>query len=89
MPNPTIASNRLQTLEVRLDVATKIAFDQQAAPINHVYNLPKLLRGKILSPDIWVDISLFKNPSRRLRAQAIDIGQGSFDSLFSGNFDSK
>jgi hypothetical protein len=67
MPDTAITADGLQAFEIRLNIAAKVAFDQQPARIDHVHDLAKLLGREVLCASVWIDIGLFKNPSGGLR----------------------
>ena len=89
MPYPSIASNRLQALEIALNIPAQIAFDEQSASVNRVHNLTELFRRQIFRANIRVNVGLLKNLLCGLWADAIDVRQRSFDPLISRYIHSK
>ena len=88
MTDPAITIDGLQTLQVALHFAPEIAFDWDFAIGDRVDDFVQLLRGKILRPQIWVDIRLFQNAFRRTRADTVNVSQGRFDPFVGRNFNS-
>jgi hypothetical protein len=59
MPDPPITTDRLQALQVSLNLPSQITFNEQAAPINRMHDLAQLLRGQVLCANVWINVSLF------------------------------
>ena len=69
MANAAIAIDRLQTLQVALQLPAQIAFDQKLVRRNRLNDFVDLLRRKIFRPEIGIDVRLFENALRRARAR--------------------
>jgi hypothetical protein len=89
MADSTIAIYRLQSFQIALHFAPKIAFDRNLVVGNRVDDLVDLLRGQIPSPQVRIDIRLLKYSLRRRRPDTIDVGQRGFDPFLRRNFNSE
>ena len=89
MTNPAVAVDRLKALEIALEFTTQIAFDDDLVRSDRLNDVVDLFRRKILRPRVRVDIGVLQHFLRETWSDAVDVRQGSFDSLISGNFDSE
>jgi len=88
VPDSTITIYRLKALQIALQLATKIAFDQHLVAGNRLDNFVDLMRRQILRPQVRIDIGLFQNALRPARSDPVDVGQGRFDAFIGWNFNS-
>ena len=89
MPDAAVAIDRLQALEVALDLPAQIALDHQPARADRMDNRIDLLDAQIFRPDIGVDIGRLENLFRGARADAVNEGERSFDAFIAGDIYSK
>ena len=75
MADATIAIDRLEALEVALDIAAKVAFDQEIVGGDGLDDLVDLLNRKVLRADIAVDVGLFEDLLRPGWPDAVNIRQ--------------
>jgi hypothetical protein len=81
----TVAVDCLEALEIGLEVAAEISFDQNLAGIDGLNDLIELFRRKIFGADIWVDAGNFQNFFGVFGPDAVNVGQGGFDAFVTGN----
>ena len=89
VPDSAITIDGLETLEVALQFAAKIAFDQHFVSSDGLDDVVDLVRGQVLRPQIWIDVGLFKDASGRARPNPVDIRERRFDAFFGRNLNSK
>ncbi len=89
MARTAIASNRLQPLQVALNITSQIPFYQKSAPIDGVNNLAQLFWRQIFRAHVWVDVRLLKDFLGGFGSDAINVRQRSFDPLISRYINSK
>lgn len=89
MAKPAVAVNRLQTLEVALEITTQITLDKEVIGANSLNDLVDLLYGEILRANLWVNIGLFQDLLRPGRADPVNVRERRFDAFISGDFNSK
>ena len=86
MTNTAIAIDRLQTLQIRGELAAKITLQHPFVLGDDVKYLVELLFRKILSPHVGIQTSFFNEQVGARGADAIDITEGKRDFLFRGDF---
>ena len=86
MADAAIAVDRLEPLQVALNLAAKVTFDRQFASRDSVNQLAHLLGAEVFRPDIRIDISLFEDAFRRRWPDSVNIREGGFDAFVAGNF---
>ena len=86
MANATIAVDRLQALEVTLNLSAKIALDDNPLTGNCGNDTSDLLGRKLLGADVRIDIGLFEDALGSLRADAVNVNERGFDALVAGDF---
>ena len=86
MADAAVAINRLQALEIRLQLAAQITLDRQLAGGDRLDDLVELLAAQILRAEIGIDVGLFEQLFRRARTNAENVGKRRFDALVAGNF---
>ena len=84
MPDSAITIDRLKALQIALQFAAKIAFDQHLVAGDRLNDLVDLLRRQILRAQVRIDVRLFENALRRARADAVNVGQRRFDAFVAG-----
>ena len=84
-----IAIDGLETLQIALEFAAKIAFDDNLQRIDCVNDGIQLLGRQFFRTDVRVDVGDLQNTSCIARTDTVDVGEGSFDPLVTGNFYSK
>ncbi len=89
MPNAAVTINCLQTLEVALQFAAQIAFDQELIPRDRVNDVVQLLRREFLRAQVRINGGLLEDPLRGRRPDAVDVRQRRFDALVGRDFNSK
>ncbi len=89
MPNAAVAIDGLKPLQVTLQFAAKIAFDQSFIVSDCVDDVIDLLRRKVFRAQIWVNPRLLENPFCGTRPDSVNVREGRFDAFVGGNFDSK
>ena len=75
MTNATIAVDRLEALQVALQIPTQIAFDQELVARDRMNDVVQLLRRQFLRPQIRIDGSLLEDPLRGRRSDAVNVRQ--------------
>jgi len=86
VPDSAIAIDRLEALQITLQLAAKIAFNQHL--VDGLNDLVDLVRRQILRAQVRINIGLFQNALRRARSDAVDVGQRRFDALICWNLNS-
>src|SRR5437660_1703324 len=86
VPDPAIAFDALQALEVHADFPAQIAFDDVLAVLNRVDNLRELLFGQILGANAWVNIGFGKDVAGIGGTNAVNVAQSDVDALIRRNF---
>ena len=86
MADTAVAVDRLQALEVGLQLAAQIALDRQFARGDRLDDLVELLVRQILRTRLRIDIGLLEDLLRRARANAVDVRQRRFDAFVAGDF---
>jgi hypothetical protein len=89
MANPAITIDRLEPLEMTLNLAPQIAFDRQLARGDRLDDVIDLFGQEIFCAEIRVDIRLFENLFRGARSDSVNIRQRRFDAFVAGDFHSK
>ena len=85
----SIAIDRLQALQISLNVATKIAFDFDFVVGDRVDDLVNLLRREFVGAQVRIDVRLLKNLPRGAESDSVNVSQRRFDSLVRWNFNSE
>ena len=88
MPDATVAVDRLQTFQIRLNFAPQIALDRKLARSDRMDDVVKLLRRQILRTDVRLDVRLFEDLLRGARADPVNVWQRCVDALVAGDFNS-
>ena len=86
MANSAIAIDRLEALEIALNLAAKIAFDEDLIRGDRLNDVIELLRREALRPDIRVDIGLLEHFLCEARPDPVNVREGSFDPFITGDF---
>ncbi len=89
MPDPAITIDRLQPLQVALQLAAEIAFDHDLVGRDRMNDVVELLGREVFRAQIRIDVRLLENAFRRRRADAVNISERRFDAFVRGNFNSK
>ena len=89
MAHAAITSDCLKALQVTLNFAPKITFDQQSTGVYCMHDLPELLGCQAFSADVRIDVRLLKDLFSRPRADAVNVRQRSFDAFISRYINSK
>lgn len=84
-----IAVDGLKALEVGLQFAAEITFNENLAAGDGVDNLTELFVRKVLSTDVGVHVGKLEDAFDVLPADSINVGKRSFDTLLAGNFDTE
>jgi hypothetical protein len=86
MAQSAIAVDGLETLQIALDLTTKITFDHDLLGGDCGDDGADLLGRELLGADIWVDIGLLKDPLGGLESDTINVNERGFDALVAGDF---
>ena len=81
MPDASIASDLDEAFDVQLNLTAKVALHVQVF-IDVITKLAHLILGEIANPGIGVHAGGSQNGIGSCTANAIDIGEPNFDSLF-------
>ena len=88
MPDSTITIDRLEALEITLQFAAQIAFNQHLVARDRLNDLVDLMRSQVLRAQVRIDIGLLQNPLRGARSDPVDVGQRRFDAFIGRNLNS-
>ena len=89
MPDPAIAVNRLQPLQVRLKLPAQIAFDQHPRVPDRLHDRVDLLSAQFLRPNVRCDVRNLQDTLGCRRAQPVDVLQANRNSLVVRDVDTK
>jgi len=89
MADAAVAIDRLEALQIALQLAAKIAFDDDAILADRADDRADLLGRKIFRANVRIDVGLLEDALGGLRADAVDVGQRRFDAFVAGNINSK
>ncbi len=81
MADTAVAIDRLEALEVLLEIAAKVAFDQNLLRGDRVDDCVQLFRRKILRAEVRFHIRGFEHFFRIARPDAVDVWERHFDSF--------
>ena len=88
MADSPVTIDSLKPLQVRLNLTAQVTFNWQFAGSDRMDDVIQLLGGQILRADIRIDVCLFENSFRGLRANPVNVWQRCFDAFVSGNLNS-
>jgi len=88
VPDSAITIDRLEALQITLQFAAKIAFNEHLVTSDCLNDLVDLMRRQVLRAQVRIDIGLFQNALRSARSDPVDIGQRRFDALIRWNLNS-
>ena len=88
MPDSTITIDRLEALEITLQFAAQIAFNQHLVARDRLNDLVDLVRRQVLRTQIWIDIGLFQYALRPARSDSVNVGQRRFDAFIGRDLNS-
>src|SRR5689334_6514054 len=80
MPQPAIAADLHQSLDVHRDLLAEIALDA-ADLFDHPADLAHIVFGEILHPDVGTHARGAEDVVRSLPADAVDVGESDLDTL--------
>jgi hypothetical protein len=86
---PAVTINRLEALEILLQFAAQVAFDDVLVFRNHLDDAIELLIGQALRADIGADLSLFEDQLRAGRPDAVNVRESGFNPFVTGNIDTE
>ena len=89
MADATVAVDRLEALEVALQLTTQVAFDDDLQGIDGVDDGVELFRRQILRTDVGINSRDLKDALGIARSDAVNVGQRGFDAFVAGDFYSK
>ena len=89
MADATVAIDRLEALEILLQLAAQVALDDVLVFLDNLDDAVQLLVGQRLGADVRADLSLLQHELRAGRADAVDIRKRGFDALVAGDIDTK
>src|SRR4029434_6964459 len=75
-----VAADFHQPLDVHGDLLAKIALDASLL-LDHAADLPDVVLGQILDPDVRADACVLQDAVRSHAADAIDVGKPDLDAL--------
>jgi len=84
-----VTIDRLQTFQISLNLAAKIALDLEFVVRDRVNDLVDLLRRQLVSAQVRIDVRLLENSARSRRADPINVSQRRFDAFIRWNFNSE
>jgi hypothetical protein len=88
MSDSAITIDRLQALQVTLQFAPKVPFDQHLVARDCLNDLVDLMRRQVLRAQIRIDIGLLQNALRCTRSDPVNVGQRRFDAFIGRNLNS-
>ena len=88
VPDSTITIDRLEALEITLQFAAEIAFNQHLVARDRLNDLVDLVWRQVLRAQVWIDIRLFQNALRGTRPDPVDVGERRFDAFIGWNLNS-
>ena len=83
-----ITIDRLQALQISLNVAAEIALDLGLVVRDCVNDLIDLLRRQFVGAQIRIDVGLLQNLPSRAETDSVNVGQRRFDAFIRWNFNS-
>src|SRR5687768_7649798 len=86
MPQPAVAADFHQPLDVHRDLLAEIAFDPPLL-LDDAADLAHVLFREVLDADVRADASLGQDVVRPFAADAVDVGQPNLDALGAGEID--
>jgi len=89
MADATVAVDRLKALQILLEFAAKIAFDDKLVFLDNLNDAVQLLIGQLFSANVGVDFGLLENELGAGRSDAINIRQGGFDPFVTGDINTE
>jgi hypothetical protein len=89
MADATVTIDRLEALEILLQLAAQVALDDVLVFLDDLDDAVELLVGQLLGPDVGADFGLLQHKLRAGRADAVDIRERGFDALVAGDIDTK
>ena len=81
MTQATVAVDRLEALEIHLQIAAEVALDQNLPRGDGVDDRVELLGRKILRAHVGINIGVFKHLLRIARPDAVNVWERHFDSF--------
>ena len=81
MTQPAVAVDRLETLEIHLQIAAKVTLDQNLLRGDRVDDCVQLFRRKILRAEVGFDVRGFEHFFRIARPDAVDVWERHFNSF--------
>ncbi len=78
-----------EAFKVALLFATKVAFNEDLAILNHMGDVRDLLVAERSGADIWIDPGLAEDFEGGGASDPMNVEKGCFDALVVGNFDSE
>lgn len=76
-----VAINSLEALEVLLDFAAEVTFDEDAVGVDGLDDFVELFGGKVFCADIGVDAGVFEDLFHVAGSDAVDVREGGFDAF--------
>jgi len=89
MADAAIAIDRLKALEILLQLASQIAFNDVLVFRDHLDDPVELLIGQALGANIGADFSLFEDQLGPGRPNAVNVGESGFNPFVTGNIDTE
>jgi hypothetical protein len=89
MTDAAVTVDRLEPLEVLLQLAAQVAFDHVFVLGDDLDDPVELLVAQALGADIGADLGLFQDQLRPGRANAVNVGESGFNPFVTGNVDTK
>ena len=86
MANSPITVDRLQALEIALNLTAKISLDHYFIRRDRLDDVIQLLRREALCPNIGINVCLLEDFLREARTDPVNVWKGSFDSFIAGDF---
>ena len=81
VPDPAVTVDRLEALEVHLQIATEVALDQNLPCGDGVDDRVELLWRKIFRAQVRIHVCIFEHFLRIARPDAVNVGKRHFDSF--------
>src|SRR3954470_17838870 len=85
MADAAVAVNRLEALQVALQLAAEVALDRQPARRDGVDDGVELLGAQILGAGVRIDVCGLEDLATGAEADAVNVRQGGFDALVTGD----